>query len=181
VWRLPSGSGSVIVKRGSDTQAAEADTYEQLVRPLDLPAPELFHLDRAMELAASALAELHRDVPTAVVHGDLVPKNLVTDGSRWTAVDWPAAYRTPHLGDLHSLLRDARTGGFATDPIVARQIDAAGTAADLVRRQLVLGGVCFSVLALCWIVEEGLRTVPPSKDWIDGPLTELDDLTGALR
>jgi hypothetical protein len=263
VWRLSSGSGSVIVKRGSDTQAAEADTYEQLVRPLDLPAPELLHLerledavvlvmadvggvtleqnpslegflaatellvelrskpvegvtdfgpdrlldlvhrirlglagvvvsslsgawstaglDRAVDLAAPALAELHRDVPLAVVHGDFVPKNLVTDGSRWTAVDWPAAYRAPQLGDLHTLLRDARSAGFATDPIVAHYIDAAGTDPDLVRRQLLLGGVCFSLLALCWIVEEGLRTVPPSKDWIGGLLIELDDLTGQLR
>jgi hypothetical protein len=68
-----------------------------------------------------------------------------------------------------------------TDPIVSRYIDAAGTDSGLVRRQLVLGGVCFSLLALCWIVEEGLRTVPPSKDWIDCVLTELDDLTGELR
>jgi hypothetical protein len=65
--------------------------------------------------------------------------------------------------------------------IVARCIDAGGTDSDLVRRQLVRGGVCFSLLALCWIVEEGLRTVPPSKDRIDGLLTELDDLTGELR
>lgn len=252
----------MIVKRGSDAQAAEADAYEQLVRPLDLPAPELLHLerledavvlvmtdvggvtleqnptlegflaaaellvelrskpvegvsdfgpvrlldlldrirlglaggahslsgarstaglDRAVELAGPALAELHRAVPLSVVHGDFVPKNLVTDGSRWTAVDWPAAYRAPHLGDLHTLLRDARTGGLATDPVVARYVDAAGTDPDLVRRQLVLGGVCFSLLALRWIVEEGLRTVPPSKDWIDGLLTELDILTGVLR
>jgi hypothetical protein len=120
-------------------------------------------------------------VPLAVVHGDFVPKNLVTNGTRWTAVDWPAAYRAPHLGDLHTLLRDARTGGFATDPILDHYIDAADTDPALVRRQLVLGGVCFSLLALCWIVEEGLRTVPPSKDWIDGLLTELDDLTGELR
>jgi aminoglycoside phosphotransferase len=263
VWRLSSGSGSVIVKRGSDTQAAEADAYEQLVRPLDLPAPELLHLerledavvlvmadvggvtleqnpslegflaatellvelrskpvagvtdfgpdrlldlvdrirlglagvvvqslsgarstaglDRASDLAAPVLAELHRAAPLAVVHGDFVPKNLVTDGTRWTAVDWPAAYRAPHLGDLHTLLRDARTGGFATDPIVAHYVGAAGADPDQVRRQLVLGGVCFSLLALCWIVEEGLRTVPQSKDWIDGLLIELDDLTGELR
>jgi len=42
-----------------------------------------------------ALAELHRVAPTAVVHGDFVPKNLVTDGTRWTAVDWPLAYLAP--------------------------------------------------------------------------------------
>jgi hypothetical protein len=48
-------------------------------------------------------------------------------------------------------------------------------------RAAVLGGVCFSLLALCWIFEGGLRTVPPSKDWIDSLLTELDALTGELR
>src|SRR5689334_4780228 len=34
-----------------------------------------------------ALTILHRQAPARVVHGDFVPKNLVTDGMRWTAVD----------------------------------------------------------------------------------------------
>jgi Ser/Thr protein kinase RdoA (MazF antagonist) len=54
-----------------------------------------------------ALAGLHRDAPVRVVHGDLVPKNLVTDGTSWTVVDWPLAHLAPHLSDLYTLIRDA--------------------------------------------------------------------------
>jgi hypothetical protein len=77
-------------------------------------------------------------------------------------------------------VRDAVALGHQGDQLVARYLDASGTDPDLVRRQLVVGGVCFSLLALCWIVEEGLRTVPPSKEWIDPLLVELNDLTEEL-
>jgi hypothetical protein len=127
-----------------------------------------------------ALAGLHRGAPTAVVHGDFVPKNLVTDGTRWTAIDWPGAYLAPHLSDLYTLIRDAVALGHDREPIVARYIDATGTDPALVDRQLLVGGGCFYLVALRFIVEEGLRTIPESKNWIDGLLTELEDVVGAL-
>lgn len=244
VWRLSYGPRSVIVKRGTDNQVAEASAYERFVVPLGLPAPSLIHLERqedvvllvladvgkvnleqqpslegflaaadllasmrskavpgpsefgperladlvgrldapldhVVEVVAPALASL--DASLAVVHGDFVPKNLVTDGKRWNAVDWPAAYVAPHLSDLHTLVRDAVALGIEAEPIVARYIDAAGAGPSLVRRQLAVGGVCFSLLALSWIFEEGLRTVPVSKDWIDPLLVELNELTEELR
>ncbi|RZU18790.1 phosphotransferase family enzyme [Kribbella rubisoli] len=244
VWRLSFGLRSVIVKRGTDGQADEADAYERFVVPLDLPAPALLHRHRsagagvlvladvgrvtleqepsasgflaAAELAAAirsreapqhsefppervkemadrigridfdlsplteALAALHRDAPVGVVHGDFVPKNLVTDGMHWTAIDWPGAYLAPHLSDLYTLLRDAESLGLDRAPIVARYIDAAGTNLSLVERQLLVGGGCFYLVALRFIVEEGLRTIPDSVNWIDGLLTELADVVGAL-
>jgi hypothetical protein len=160
--------------------------------PSEFPAERLLDLrqratpisaavrSRVAAVVAPELDALHREAPPAVVHGDFVPKNLVTDGTLWTAVDWPSAYVAPHLGDLHTLVRDAVALGHQGDQLVARYLDASGTDPDLVRRQLVVGGVCFSLLALCWIVEEGLRTVPPSKDWIDPLLVELNDLTEEL-
>ncbi len=120
-----------------------------------------------------ALDELHGEVPLGVVHGDFVPKNLVTDGTRWTAVDWPLAYLAPHLSDLYTLVRDAVAYGHQPEPIVARYIDAAGTDPDLVRRQLSVGGACFILIALGWIVEEGHRTVPSSREWVGPLLAEL--------
>jgi thiamine kinase-like enzyme len=114
------------------------------------------------------------------VHGDFVPKNLVTDGVRWTAIDWPGAYLAPHLSDLYTLLRDAESLGHDRAPIVAHYIDAAGTNRALVERQLLVGGGCFYLVALRFIVEEGLRTIPESVDWIDGLLAELADVVGAL-
>ncbi|MFI7064037.1 phosphotransferase family protein [Kribbella sp. NPDC050124] len=129
---------------------------------------------------AEALAALHRDAPTAVVHGDFVPKNLVTDGTRWTAIDWPGAYLAPHLSDLYTLIRDAVALGHDRGPIVARYLGATGADPALVDRQLLVGGGCFYLIALRFIVEEGLRTIPESKNWIDGLLTELEDVVAQL-
>jgi hypothetical protein len=152
-----------------------------------------FPAERAKELAdrigrigfdlgplTEALAGLHGEAPTAVVHGDFVPKNLVTDGSRWSAIDWPGAYLAPHLSDLYTLIRDAVALGHDREPIVSRYIDASGTDPALVDRQLLVGGGCFFLVALTFVVEEGLRTIPESKDWIDGLLAELEDVVEKL-
>ncbi len=160
-------------------------------RPVD--GPSEFPPERVKELAdrigrigfdlgplTEALAGLHRDAPTAVVHGDYVPKNLVTDGTRWTAIDWPGAYTAPHLSDLHTLVRDAVALGHDRAPIVAHYLEAAGGNPALVERQMLVGGGCFYLLALSFIVEEGLRTIPESSGWIDGLLSELEDVVGAL-
>ena len=129
---------------------------------------------------SEALAGLHREARTAVVHGDFVPKNLVTDGTRWTAIDWPGAYVAPHLSDLYTLVRDAVALGHDREPIIARYLDATGTEPSLVDRQMLVGGGCFYLVALRFIVEEGLRTIPESKNWINGLLAELEDVVGAL-
>jgi len=143
-------------------------------------AGRIGRIDFDLAPLTEALAGLHREVPAAVVHGDFVPKNLVTDGTRWTAIDWPGAYLAPHLSDLYTLARDAVALGHDREPIVARYLDATGTDPDLVDRQLLVGGGCFYLVALTFIVEEGLRTIPESKNWIDGLLIELEDVVGAL-
>jgi hypothetical protein len=250
VWRLSYGLRSVIVKRGSDAQSTEGTAYERIVRPLRLPAPELFDLvrldgavllvladvgrvtleqepsldgylaatellariravevagdsefgpDRAPELAARvasrasegferkveqrlrpALTELHRTVRPRVVHGDYVGKNLVTDGTRWTAIDWPLTYLAPQLPDLYTLIREAVAFGHDRDLLVTRYCAAAGADRELVERQVLIGGCGFSLRALAWVIEEGVHTVPSSKDWIDPLLEELDGLLDEL-
>jgi len=136
--------------------------------------------DRLVAKGAPALDDLHRDAPPAVIHGDFVPKNLVTDGARWTVVDWPLSYCAPHLGDLYTLVRDAVAYGHQSAPVVARYIEASGADRDLVGRQLTVGGICFVTIALSWIVEEGHRIVPSSNDWIAPLLAELGQLTDDL-
>jgi len=143
-------------------------------------ADRIGRIDFDLSPLTEALAALHRDAPVGVVHGDFVPKNLVTDGVRWTAIDWPGAYLAPHLSDLYTLLRDAESLGHDRAPIVAHYIDAAGTNLALVERQLLVGGGCFYLVALRFIVEEGLRTIPDSVNWIDGLLAELADIVGGL-
>ncbi|TCC46694.1 aminoglycoside phosphotransferase [Kribbella capetownensis] len=127
-----------------------------------------------------ALAALHRDAPFGVVHGDFVPKNLVTDGTRWTAVDWPLAYVAPYLSDLYTLVRDATALGHDRGPIVAHYVEIAGADPFLVDRQLLAGGACFCLLALDFVVTEGQRTIPDSGSWIAPLLAELEDLLDQL-
>ena len=182
----------------ADGFLAAAELVAQLrTKPVDEPSE--FGTERLLELldridpigadlrqritayAVPALESLHSDAPPAVVHGDFVPKNLVTDGKRWTAVDWPSAHLAPHLGDLYTLLREAVALGHQREPVLTRYLDASGTDPELVRRQLSAGGIGFVLRALSWIVEEGVRTVPESKDWITPLIEELAGLVEELR
>jgi hypothetical protein len=176
----------------ADGFLAAADLLAEIRRPA-VSGPSGFPPERAKELAGrigrvsfdiapltEALVGLHRQAPLRVVHGDFVPKNLVTDGTRWTAVDWPLAYVAPHLSDLYTLVRDAVAFGYERGPIVARYVEVAGADPFLVDRQLLVGGACFCLLALTFVVEEGLRTIPDSESWIDPLLAELADLVEQL-
>lgn len=127
-----------------------------------------------------ALATLHEQAPSRVVHSDFVPKNLVTDGDRWTAIDWPLAHLAPHLSDLYTLIRDAVALGHDRGPLVARYVEASGADPFLVDRQILVGGACFCLRALDFVVTEGLQTIPESADWIDPLLAELADLVEEL-
>ncbi|WP_427889562.1 phosphotransferase family protein [Kribbella sp. GL6] len=143
-------------------------------------AGRIGRIDFDLDPLVEALDRLHRDAPLGVVHGDFVPKNLVTDGTRWTAVDWPLAHLAPHLSDLYTLIRDAVALGYDRGPIVARYVEVSGADPFLVDRQLLTGGACFCLLALTFVIEEGVRTIPGSEDWIDPLLAELADLVGQL-
>jgi hypothetical protein len=166
--------------RSKPVDAASEFTSEHLVdlvrrSPAD---PEL--AKRLESVAVAKLEQLHEQTPARVVHSDYVPKNLVTDGTRWTIVDWPLAYVAPHLSDLYTLVRDAVAVGHQSEPIVARYIDAAGAGPSLVRQQMAVGGIAFTLRALTWVVEEGVRTVPSSREWIGPLLAELADITKDL-
>ncbi len=156
-----------------------ADQLAELVGGMEPIGAEL--AAKVIATAVPALDQLHHETPAAVVHGDFVPKNLVTDGTRWAAVDWPLAYLAPHLSDLYTLVRDAAALGHQPDPIVAHYTEVSGADPDLVRRQLAVGGVCFITRALAWIITEGTITVPPSKNWIAPLVTELEDVVDNLH
>ena len=112
-----------------------------------------------------------------IVHSDFHAKNLVHgDGGRITPVDWPGAYLHAHLGDLYCLLREARKRGIGEEVRLGALpgvfADAAGIDPASVPDLLVTGGLCWTVIALRWVVEEGVRAVPESADWIDELVAE---------
>lgn len=166
------------------------------IRSVEVDGPSEFDGGRLVELAADSSAsglvdrvetrlrpaadELHRLVRPAVVHGDYVGKNLVTDGQRWTPVDWPLTYLAPQLPDLYTLTREAVALGHDRDLLVRRYCEAAEADPELVERQVLIGGCGFTLRALSWVIEEGVHTVPSSKDWIAPLFEELDGLLDQL-
>lgn len=128
-------------------------------------------------------AHLDDTAPPTVVHSDFHPKNLVLgpDGAV-TVVDWPLAYVGGHLGDLYCLLRDARKAGLAEQVGVAALPGVFARAAGLppggVLSDLAVGGLCWTVQALRWVVEEGVGVVADWPQWLDELVADARGLTG---
>ncbi|MFJ4922949.1 phosphotransferase [Streptomyces sp. NPDC088725] len=158
------------------TGAALARLRPDLAGALDGPARVL--AGRLELLAADPGAH-----PATLVHSDFHAKNLVLGtGGRVVPVDWPLAYVHAHLGDLYCLLREARNHGRAQQVEVASLpgvfAEEAGADPASVREQLVIGGLCWTLLALRWVVEDGVRVVPESARWIDELVSDARSLAG---
>ena len=163
------------------TVADFADTAHRAGAGLAVLRPDLAG---ALDPAAAALADRLKRLsalPDTIVHGDFHAKNLVhgADG-RISPVDWPGSYLHPHLGDLYCLLREARNlgidrriGAAALPDLFARE---SGTDRASVREQMLTGGLCWTMLALRWVVEEGIHAVPESAGWIDELVDEARSL-----
>jgi hypothetical protein len=154
-------------------EAAMTDLRPDLAGALDDPT-------RAM---AGRLEQLSGE-PATVVHGDFQAKNLLhtPGGGGIVTIDWSDAYVHPHLGDLYLLLREGRKQGRidgvrmdALPELFARE---AGSDLPAVIDQLVTGGLCWTMIALRWVVETGVHAVPVSRGWIDELVTDLRELAG---
>ena len=136
-----------------------AELRPDLAEALDGPAKVLTH--RLEQLSGQ---------PDTIVHGDFQGKNLIhgAEGAI-VPVDWPGAYVHPNLGDLYLLLREARHHErilkLDADALIKVFARETGTDPVSVRDQMITGGLCWTMLALRWVVE-GVRTVPVA-GWID--------------
>ena len=141
--------------------AGLAAVRPDLAGALDDPARELI---RRLDRAAGR--------PGTIVHSDFHPKNLVhAAGGRLVAVDWPLAYLHFHLGDLYCLIRE--TGQPELAGVYAEE---SGAGLATVLDDVTTGGLCWTLLTLRWLVEEGLTAIPESAGWLDGLVAELRGL-----
>lgn len=170
--RWTSGDFADTARRAA---VALAELRPDLAGALDAPAKVLIRrLDRLL------------GQPDTIVHGDFQSKNLIhgAEGSV-VPVDWPGAYVHPHLGDLYLLLREARHHESIlkvdADALIKVFAQKAGTDPGPVRDQMMTGGLCWTMLALRWVVEEGVRTVPVSAGWIDELVTDARSLAAPAQ
>ncbi len=159
------------------------DAVPVVARGLRRLRPDLPQIPDALERrVAEIMAWLHANVAETVVHGDFECKNLVIDGSTLWLIDWPTACVSPHLADLYSLSRTVASQGIQRNDLLAWYAADQGVVVDeFLQRQFDIGGLCWTLDALRWIVEEGVRTVPESIRWLDDLVGELHSVTGAIR
>jgi Ser/Thr protein kinase RdoA (MazF antagonist) len=141
-------------------------------------------LDGCEPLLVPHLRRLAESVPETIIHGDFESKNLVLTDTGPCAIDWSTAQVGAHLGDLYSLVRDARLVGGPADDIVAAYADeCARLGAPVVdlHWQLALGGMVWTVRALRWVLEEGIHVVPEAITWIDELVERAGDVTHDLQ
>ena len=149
-------------KRVDDLQ-----TLREVARLLPL------HLDR-----------LYREYPITLTHNDYHSKNLIISSNSLVAIDWANAYLSPHLGDLYCILQEAiehnispvnliETYRFETSP-------ENGMNDEFFEWHLNMGGLCWSIHSLRWILEFGIDVIPSSESWVPNIISDIRVLVPLL-
>ena len=125
------------------------------------------------------LNQLYRTLPLTLVHHDYHAKNLLIQGNGILPIDWSIAYLSPHLGDLYCLIHEAHTWSkVPKEDLLLAFRNEAGTdlSMEALNRQVAIGGICWLVKTLKWLVYGGTDTIPGSEAWIPDLMNDLDNL-----
>jgi len=123
------------------------------------------------------LERLYRIVPTSIVHHDYHAKNLLIQDKGIMPIDWSIAYLSPHLGDLYSLTTEARAwSNLSREDIISAYLEITGLQIDHLTWQLQLGGLCWLIKTLRWLVYGGTDLIPGSETWIPDLLKDVEGL-----
>jgi methyltransferase (TIGR00027 family) len=113
--------------------------------------------------AVEALA-VPSDLPLAVVHPDLVPRNVLQDGDRITVTDWSGAGRGPRVISLGCVLWSTAGHGPSVDAVMRayrRSVSLQSAEIDHLAHAIALRPL---VLA-CWTFATGRSPVEDSATW----------------
>jgi len=136
-------------------------------------------LIRLQSTLPTELNKLYEAVPLTLVHHDYHAKNLLIQDGRILPIDWSIAYLSPHLGDLYCLMNEAHfLSGISKEDILAafQEESQAGLTIEQFKWQLRIGGICWLVKTLRWLVYGGTDTIPGSEAWIPGLINDLEGL-----
>jgi len=122
------------------------------------------------------LDRLYQERPLALNHNDYHAKNLLNVDGRIIPIDWASARISPHIGDLYCLIEEAKDQHISKAAIVEAYCAALkdlGIQEEVTDWHLDMGGLCWSIHCLQWILEFGLEAIPISKDWVPNFLTYI--------
>ena len=112
------------------------------------------------------LDRLYQEVPPTLNHNDYHAKNLLHVSGRIVPVDWANARISPHLGDLYCLINEGNDQPISREALIGAYrsgLKDQGMQEDITDWHLDMGGLCWSVHCLQWILEFGLDAIPISK------------------
>ena len=133
-------------------------------------------LSRTVKVFSKHLDHLYQELPLTLNHNDYHAKNLLHVDGRIIPVDWESARISPHIGDLYCLIEEAKDQHISKAEIVGTYNSALkdlGVQEEVTDWHLDMGGICWSIHCLQWILEFGLVAIPMSKGWVPNFLTYL--------
>jgi hypothetical protein len=137
-------------------------------------------LQRVHNWLPEQLNQLYQEVPLTLVHHDYHAKNLLVQRDRILPIDWSNAYLSPHLGDLYSLMLEAQSfcglsGNEIMDAYLLECLLEEMNKENLFW-QLKIGGLCWLIRSLRWLVYGGTNMIPGSEAWIPDLFADMGKL-----
>jgi len=124
--------------------------------------------------------QLYEQVPLTLVHHDYHAKNLVANGARIMPIDWSNAYLSPHLGDLYGLMQEANSYSGVSDIAMQEsylsELGNDSLSLDQLAWQVNIGGICWLIRTLRWLIYDGTKLIPGSAAWIPDLCGDLNQL-----
>lgn len=177
--RATANLENMVPKQVIDTYSVSMDHFLALLNDL-LKANRLAEhdvLQKLKKVFPRHLERLYHMVPASIVHHDYHAKNLVIQSDGIMPIDWSIAYVSPHLGDLYCLIAEARAwSNLSGEDIMSAYLEAANIHIDYLNWQLRIGGLCWLIKTLRWLVYGGTDTIPGSEAWIPGLLNDAEHL-----
>ncbi|MCA0988502.1 phosphotransferase [Guptibacillus algicola] len=138
-------------------------------------------LQHALDILPKQLEELYKRFPVTITHNDFYPKNMVRVNKQVTIIDWANANLSPHLGDLYCLISSAEDYGVSAKKLTdAYRNEVEEELSVDLEWQITMGGICWTIYMVRWLIDHGAEAIPESKEWIPGMVTELDRLLHSL-
>lgn len=127
------------------------------------------------------LDKLYQTVPLTLVHHDYHAKNLLIQESGIIPIDWSLAYLSPHLGDLYRLIKEAQAWSLtAKEDIISAFLEVAPCPREQLNWQIQIGGLCWLIMTLHWLVHGGTDIIEGSEAWISDLLHDITILYETL-
>ena len=140
-------------------------------------------LGRQVNSFSRHLDRLYQELPPTLNHNDYHAKNLLNVSGRIVPVDWANACISPHLGDLYCLINEGNDQHISRETLIGAYrsgLKDQGIQEEVTDWHLDMGGLCWSVHCLQWILEFGLDAIPISKTWVPDFLTDICAIVSRL-